>query len=144
MTNIDLLAGQKLRIQSAIDHLIRRGQRSSTEDLALQILQSVLPPKQTQLLANYPNPFNPETWIPFELCQGGEVKLTIYDSTGSVVRRIDRGYLISGRYVGPEDAVYWNGQTETGEIVSSGTYFYRLEVGSTSTFSETRKMVILK
>ena len=143
-TNIDLLAGQKLRIQSAIDYLIRRGQRSSTEDLALQILQSVLPPKQTQLLANYPNPFNPETWIPFELYQGGEVKLTIYDSTGSVVRRIDRGYLISGRYVGPEDAVYWNGQTETGETVSSGTYFYRLEVNSTSPFSETRKMAILK
>ena len=72
------------------------------------------------------------------------MKLTIYDSTGSVVRRIDRGYLISGRYVSPEDAVYWNGQTETGEIVSSGTYFYRLEVSSTSTFSETRKMAILK
>ena len=98
-------------------------------------------PTTTQLLANYPNPFNPETWIPFELSQDAAVTITIYDVQGQRIRQLQLGLVTAGRYVTADQAAYWDGKSETGEVVSSGTYFYQIEVGD---YIETRKMVILK
>ena len=112
--------------------------------MALNVLKAILPerlPTSTQLLANYPNPFNPETWIPFQLSQDAEVRLTVYDVAGQQVRKIDLGHQLAGNYVESNRAIYWDGKTETGEAVSSGTYFYQIQAGD---YTETRKMVILK
>ena len=100
-------------------------------------------PTETQLLPNYPNPFNPETWIPFQLNQDAEVRLTIYDVTGKTIRKMKMqlGHLTAGSYSQTEKAIYWDGKTETGEQVGSGTYFYQLQAGD---YTGTRKMVILK
>ena len=96
---------------------------------------------QTQLLANYLNPFNPETWIPFQLAQDSTVTARIYDVTGKQIRIIELGHIAAGNYVESNRAIYWDGRTEDGEQVSSGTYFYQIEAGD---YTKTRKMVILK
>ena len=80
-------------------------------------VKAILPerlPSQTQLLADYPNPFNPETWIPCQLSQDAEVRLTIYDVTGKIVRKMELGHLTAGNYSQIEKAIYWDDQTETG------------------------------
>ena len=110
----------------------------------MNVLKSILPerlPTQTQLLANYPNPFNPETWIPFQLEEDSTVTARIYDVTGKQIRIIELGHVAAGNYVEVNKAIYWDGRTEDGEFVSSGTYFYQIEAGD---YTETRKMVILK
>ena len=98
-------------------------------------------PDTTALLPNYPNPFNPETWIPYELAETGEVLLTIYAATGEVVRTLSLGHQSVGRYVSRSHAAYWDGRNEFGEPVASGVYFYQLQ---TNEISSLRKMVILK
>ena len=98
-------------------------------------------PAQTELLANYPNPFNPETWIPYRLAEDGNVALSIYGAAGSLVRTIDIGFTPAAVYEGRSDAIYWDGRNNFGEQVSSGIYFYHLNAGD---FSATRKMVIVK
>ena len=98
-------------------------------------------PNQTQLLANYPNPFNPETWIPFELSQDTEMTVTIYDVEGKRIRQLALGMVMVGRYTTADQAAYWDGKSETGEPVISGAYFYQLQA---SDYTETHKMVILK
>ena len=98
-------------------------------------------PTQNQLLANYPNPFNPETWIPFQLAQDSTVMAKIYDVTGKQIRMIELGYVQAGNYVESSKAIYWDGRTEDGEQVSSGTYFYQIEADG---YTDIRKMVILK
>ena len=95
----------------------------------------------TELLPNYPNPFNPETWIPYRLGKDAEVTLTIYDASGDVVRQFDLGYQSAGTYETRSRAVYWNGTNDFGETVANGVYFYSL---STSDYSRTRKAIILK
>ena len=144
IAKIELTTEQKQHIASAIDQLESNNNRSYEEEIALNVLKSILPerlPTQTQLLANYPNPFNPETWIPYHLSQDSEVVVRIYDTTGKIVRTLDLGFQSFGYYVGRDKSAYWDGRTENGELVSSGTYFYQLE---TDQYSETRKMVILK
>jgi len=116
--------------------------RSDSEELVLSLLIVVLPerlPEQTQLLPNYPNPFNPETWIPFELSQDSKVSVTIYNVAGTSVRNISVGYL--GRYVSQSKSAYWDGKTDTGERISSGTYLYTLK---TQDYTSTQKIIILK
>ena len=98
-------------------------------------------PTKTQLLPNYPNPFNPETWIPYHLASGAEVKLTIYDTSGVLVRQLDLGHQVAGYYTNRTKAAYWDGRNENGELIASGVYFYQLQTGDVSA---TRKMVILK
>ena len=112
--------------------------------MVLGVLQAVLPeklPTQTQLLANYPNPFNPETWIPFELSQDSQVAISIYDVQGQLIRQLELGVITAGRYISADHAAYWDGKTQAGEAVASGTYFYQLDAGD---YLETKKMVILK
>ena len=116
----------------------------NVKEIALNVLKAILPerlPTQTQLLANYPNPFNPETWIPFQLAQDSKVTATIYDITGKQIRMIEFGHIPAGNYVEVNKAIYWDGRTEAGEFVSSGTYFYQIEADG---YTDTRKMVILK
>ena len=98
-------------------------------------------PAETELLRNYPNPFNPETWIPYHLSEDADVKLTIYDINGEVVRDIDVGHQTAAKYDTRSKAIYWDGRNRFGEQVASGIYFYHLQAGD---FSGTRKMVILK
>ena len=97
--------------------------------------------KRTALLQNFPNPFNPETWIPYTLADNAEVNLRIYDVEGKLVRKLDIGYQRGGSYLSREKAVYWDGRDQLGEAVSSGIYFYTLKADA---FSDTRRMVILK
>ena len=98
-------------------------------------------PAETELLRNYPNPFNPETWIPYRLAEDTVVALTIYDLNGQIVRTIDVGHQIAAVYENRSKAIYWDGRNEIGEQVASGVYFYHLSAGD---YSTTRKMVILK
>ena len=98
-------------------------------------------PKETELLANYPNPFNPETWIPYRLAEDAFVTLIIYDQTGQVVRTIDVGHKVAAGYEDQAKAIYWDGRNAYGESVASGVYFYHLSAGD---YSATRRMVILK
>ncbi len=141
---IELTTEQKHHIASAIDQLESNSNRSSEEEIALNILIAILPerlPTQTQLLANYPNPFNPETWIPYHLGQDSEVIINIYNTTGQIIRTLGMGFQSFGYYSSRDNSAYWDGRTEDGEQVSSGTYFYQIEAGD---YTETRKMVILK
>ena len=110
----------------------------------IEILENLLAsliPQETALLPNYPNPFNPETWIPYQLAHDAEVTLTIYDTKGVLVRQFDLGYQRAGFYADRGRAVYWDGRNNLGEAVGSGVYFYHLRADSYSTI---RKMVILK
>ena len=107
----------------------------------LRKLLASLIPKETSLLANYPNPFNPETWIPYQLAEPATVRVQIYDVEGNLVRQLDLGYLSAGIYQSRLRAVYWDGNNAVGEPVASGLYFYTLTAGD---FTATRKMLILK
>ena len=98
-------------------------------------------PTATRLLPNYPNPFNPETWIPFQLHQTSVVTIQIYNSNGGQVQQIELGQLPAGLYHTMDRAAYWNGQNQIGEQVASGIYFYLLNLDD---YRQTRKMVILK
>ena len=107
----------------------------------LQNLLTSLIPEETALLANYPNPFNPETWIPYQLAESSEVTLTIYDMNGQLVRRLAVGHQGAGMYQTRSRAAYWDGRNQFGESVASGLYFCTLTAGD---FTATRRMLILK
>ena len=117
------------------DSIMKRG------IMVLEQLLVSLTPKETELLANYPNPFNPETWIPYRLAEDAFVTLTIYDQTGQVVRKFEVGHRIASAYESRSKAIHWNGRNGLGEQVASGVYFYHLSAGD---FSATRRMLILK
>ena len=109
--------------------------------VVLEQLLVSLTPKETELLANYPNPFNPETWIPYRLAEDAFVTLTIYDLNGQVVRTLDVGHRIAAVYENRSKAIYWDGRNGLGERVASGVYFYNLSTGN---YSATRKMLVVK
>ena len=98
-------------------------------------------PEKTALLPNYPNPFNPETWIPYRLAESAEVTLTIYSLNGNQVRTLALGHRPAGFYESRNRAAYWDGRNAIGERVASGVYFYTLTAGD---FAATGKMLILK
>ena len=100
-----------------------------------------LVPATTRLLQNFPNPFNPETWIPYRLAKDSSVTLTIYDTTGKLVRSIQVGHKPAAVYESKDKAIYWDGRNNYGERVASGIYFYNL---TAKDYTATRKMVILK
>jgi PKD repeat protein len=99
------------------------------------------PPQVSALLANYPNPFNPETWIPYQLSNDAEVNISIYDVSGRLIRKLDLGRKDAGFYLEKSDAAYWNGANDIGESVASGVYFYHLKAGD---FQSMRKLLIMK
>ena len=107
----------------------------------LELLLKTLTPKKTLLLPNYPNPFNPETWIPYHLSNDVDLQISIYDTKGVLVRRLDLGHQMAGYYTTRTKAAYWDGKNAFGEQVASGVYFYHLSAGD---YSATRKMLILK
>ena len=111
--------------------------------MALQVAQLLLAltPKDTALLANYPNPFNPETWIPYQLAESADVTLRIHAVDGSLVRTLSLGHKAIGTYQNLSRAAYWDGKNIVGESVASGVYFYTLSAGD---FTATRKMLIRK
>ena len=134
------------RIRTALTALERLGEKDTQAALASTLLRQWLVnlgevPNQDALLPNFPNPFNPETWIPYQLSQPTDVRISIYNIVGQPVRQIDVGYQHAGKYISRSDAAYWDGRNNTGELVTSGLYFYTLE---TETYTETRKMIILK
>ena len=98
-------------------------------------------PETTALLPNYPNPFNPETWLPYQLATPTEVALSIYSIEGRLVRMLDLGHQPAGVYRSKQRAAYWDGKNQFGEKVASGLYFYTLMAGN---FTATRKMLIAK
>ena len=109
--------------------------------LLLQQLLTALTPRETALLPNFPNPFNPETWMPYQLTKPAEVTITIYAVDGHIVRRLVLGHQPAGIYQTRSRAAYWDGRNEFGEAVASGVYFYTL---TTDDFTATRKMLIRK
>ncbi len=98
-------------------------------------------PEETALFSNYPNPFNPETWIPYQLSEAGNVSLTIYDMRGVVIRKLDLGHKTAGYYTDRKRAAYWDGRNANGEKVAAGVYFTTFKAND---FTATRKMLILK
>ena len=126
---------------SQAQHIDRTDPKVQRGILFLKQLLTVLTPKETVLLANYPNPFNPETWIPYHLAKDADVTLTIYAIDGQVVRKLGLGHQPAGRYQSRSRAAYWDGKNAFGEPVASGVYFYRLKAGD---FTATRKMLIQK
>ena len=109
--------------------------------LFLEYLLASLTPEKTGLLPNYPNPFNPETWIPYQLAQSADIIISIYTVDGTVIRTLSLGHKPSGVYQDKTRAAYWDGKNEVGEPVASGVYFYTLTAGD---FTSTRKMLNLK
>ena len=121
-------------------------QLDRTDDVYLRgiaVLEQLflLLPQETALLINYPNPFNPETWIPYQLAEPAEVTLYIYSMDGALVRTLAFGYQPAGRYQTRSHAAHWDGRNTQGEPVASGVYFYTLTAGD---FTATRKMLIKK
>ena len=108
---------------------------------SLQSLLALLIPEETALLPNYPNPFNPETWIPYHLANSSEVTITIYDMRGTIVRQLNLGPQHEGYYRSRNRAAYWDGRNAVGERVASGIYFYQLQADG---LSYSRRMVIVK
>ena len=131
-------------LQTQLDILRTESDGSLRYIRAIALLESVLAamrPDKTQLLPNYPNPFNPETWIPYHLANPSNVQITIYDARGTVVRQLDLGHQREGYYTNRSRAAYWDGRNDFGERVASGIYFYQLQ---TDNMSLLRKMLILK
>ena len=105
------------------------------------LLETITVPSKTVLLVNYPNPFNPETWIPYHLAAATEVKLVIYAANGTLVRTLALGHQAAGIYQSRDRAAYWDGKNDVGEPVASGIYFYTFSAGD---FTATRKMLLMK
>ena len=139
-----LTAVDRVLIQAEINNLRLESDGSRTYQRTLAFLQSLLAssvPQKTRLLANYPNPFNPETWIPYQLASGTDVQILIYDAKGTLIRQLELGYQPEGYYTERNRAAYWDGRNALGERVASGMYFYQLQTNEASAL---RKMLILK
>ena len=132
------------QVQSWLTQVRRIDDGSPDFRRAISVLEALLRtvlPETTVLLPNYPNPFNPEAWIPYQLANASDVQITIYDTKGIIVRTLALGHQASGYYTDRNHAAYWDGRNSLGENIASGVYFYQL---LTDDMSLTRKMVILK
>ncbi len=118
-----------------------RGARLAHDLLKARLSQMQPLVTETKLLPNYPNPFNPETWIPYQLAEAAHVKIHIYDVVGDLVRTLNLGTKPVGSYLSREQAVYWDGRNDMGEVVSSGLYFYTLVAGD---YQTTRRMIVAR
>ena len=132
LADVRSLAGSDVRLGKCMPLL---------EELLQALAEMKAIPQTTALLPNYPNPFNPETWIPYHLATDAEVTLTIYDIRGVAVRQLVLGHQPAGVYESRGRAAYWDGRNQIGETVASGLYFYTLTAGD---FNATRKLLIAK
>lgn len=133
-------------VRRALNELEVIPEKSQNVEMTLQFLRAWLANadrdvRETRLLPNYPNPFNPETWIPYQLAEAADVSMKIYDVGGRLVRMIPLGFKPVGYYLTRERAAYWDGQNEVGEPVSSGVYFLQFVAGD---FAATQRVVIVK
>ena len=133
-------------VQRALDELVAVPEKSHGVEIAIQFLRTWLTNAnqnvtETKFLPNYPNPFNPETWIPYQLAEATDVSVKIYDVGGHLVRTISIGFKPVGYYLTRERAAYWDGRNEIGELVSSGIYFLHLVAGD---FVATQRVVVVK
>ena len=126
---------------NAAKQLARTDPTTQRAIAVLETLLTALTPKETALLPNYPNPFNPETWIPYQLAKRADVSISIYSAGGKLVRTLKLGQQVAAVYESRNRAAYWDGKNEVGESVASGVYFYTLKAGD---FTTTRKMLIRK
>ena len=123
-------------------HLADDGSTVFRQGIAtLEQLFNTAVPTETVLLPNYPNPFNPETWIPYDLAEDANVHLHVYNATGESIQQLSLGFQTAGTYRTRSRAAYWDGRNAAGETVASGIYFYTLQAGQ---FKTTRQMVIIK
>ncbi|MDE0685117.1 MAG: T9SS type A sorting domain-containing protein, partial [Candidatus Poribacteria bacterium] len=130
-----------INADSTLTFTIGAGAIANYNGPALTAQITVTADRENALLANFPNPFNPETWIPYHLAKPTEVTITIYAVNGQVVRELELGHQPAGIYQTRSQAAYWDGRNQFGEPVSSGLYFYTLTAGD---FTATRKMLIRK
>ena len=121
-----------------VDVRFKSGAELKSELYSVTVLPFI---KATVLLQSYPNPFNPETWIPYELEKDADVTIELYNVNGQLVRRLDLGLQSRGRYTSREKAAYWDGRNKVGERAASGVYFYVFSAGD---YTSTRKIVIVK
>ena len=133
-------------VRRALNELETVSEKSHSVKITIQFLRLWLENanrsvSETRLLPNYPNPFNPETWIPYQLAKAADVSVTIYDVGGRLVRTVSIGFKPVGYYLTRERAAYWDGRNETGEPVSSGVYFLQFVAGD---FATTQRVVIVK
>ena len=136
-------------LQRWIDHAKQLNLTDTDFQKGIAVLEQLLAtwgeaeavPKETALLANYPNPFNPETWIPYQLAEPVDVSIFIYAADGKIVRTLALGHKTAGIYQNRNRAASWDGKNVLGEPVASGVYFYTLKAGDWTT---TRKMLIRK
>ena len=133
-------------VRRALNELEAVPQKSQSVQRTIQFLRLWLENanrsvSETRLLPNYPNPFNPETWIPYQLAETADVSMNIYDVSGRLVRTISVGFKPVGYYLTRERAAYWDGRNEAGESVSSGVYFLQFVAGD---FAATQRVVIVK
>jgi len=119
---------------------LNKAQKTVLEQLKQLAFQQTIP-KKTTLLPNYPNPFNPETWIPYELAKESEITINVYNAKGQLIRTLHFGKKLAGVYTSRERAAYWDGCNQRGENASSGIYFYTIKAGD---FTATRKMLLVK
>ena len=145
---VDILAGlrplDREMLEAQLEILISESDGSLKDLRTIALLQSLLAelhPDKTRLFANYPNPFNPETWIPYQLADSSDVQIFIYDVRGAVIRHLKLGHQPAGYYIERKHAAHWDGRNAMGESVASGIYFYQLQ---TDNISLLREMVILK
>ena len=145
LPDVTLLASldvDKLRVQIQILRAKSDGTAKYRQVIAhLEGLLAEILPDKSELLANYPNPFNPETWIPYHLANGSDVQIVIYNTHGVIIQRLDLGYQSEGYYTNRSRAAYWDGRNAYGERVASGIYFYQMQADN---ISPMRKMIILK
>ena len=144
--SIPRTAKEIIAAQRALSELEAIPNKSQGVQLVIELLRHYLSiaelnVEETKLLRNYPNPFNPETWIPYQLSEESTVTVKIYDVSGHLIRTIGVGLKPVRYYLTREKAVYWDGRNENGERISSGVYFYTL---ITDHYTETRRMVIVK
>ncbi len=144
--SISLSATEAARLRQVAEEYVRNLTVADLNDTRTVDLSDItsevsLKPAEPRLFQNTPNPFNPETWIPYQLEEGADVTIRIYNITGKLVKMLNLGHKESGFYLDKDKAAYWDGRDSSGEKVASGVYFYTLQAGK---FRVTRKMVIIK
>ena len=139
--NIALLVIDELGNTERLEYVPVQGEVLPAFLKPLAAAPTLAQPIETTLLSNYPNPFNPETWIPYQLSKPAEVTVTVHAADGKLVRTLTLEHQPAGVYQSKSRAAYWDGENQLGEPVASGVYFYTLKAGD---FTATRKMLIRK